>query len=111
MPISNPSAAKTRTVKTGSYVGNANASQDVGVGFKCSLVLLCKIIGLSGWWSAIIMPSACIVHGGTSPYNGTGDASIHAFDGFTVTDTINTVLGGDKMNSDTIVVWYYAISE
>lgn len=106
-PISNPSAASTRTVKTGSYTGDGNATQQIVTGFKCSMVVIHKQLHDVGW---AIMPNLCLNHSGAGvTYHDINDPTLHASDGFVATNTAG--IGGYSTNINANTYYYWAISE
>lgn len=91
----------TRTIETGSYVGDDTPRQ-VTTGFKCSRVVI--ISSLNYEWS--VVPSRTEFHRTASPYHDIkNEVSLHAEDGF----SIGT--GSLAANHDPEIYYWWAISE
>ena len=92
-----------KSIATGSYTGDGTDSRQITTGFKCSMVFLTSLSIVNGryrQWVAI--PNAGHMEGGDTDDTFYG-LTLHATNGFQVNSSY--------ANQDTIVYYYWAISE
>ena len=94
----------TRTIATGSYVGNATSGRQIAVGFKCSLVIILRSAAGRQW---TLIPNGTVIHYEVSPYHSdrVEKVYLHATNGFVV-DSAEY-----EANQSAATYYYWAISE
>ncbi len=104
-------APATKSIATGTYVGNGTNGRQITLGFKCSLVI---IMGFpTGYWYSqwTLIPSKTMEHyiSTTGHYDDTADQYLHATDGFVVS-AAGAGGGGGGANCNNVTFYYWAIS-
>ena len=92
-----------KSIASGTYTGNETARQ-IAVGFKCSLVHIQSTEGYQGDQETVLIPNMTIIIVPTGVVERASDVSLHATDGFSLTNTTYA-------NQNTKVYYYWAISE
>lgn len=93
-----------KSIATGNYTGNDGEDRQITTGFIPSLVI---IITLAAGRLGILIPNATLAGDQTNePADDTAAHYMHASDGFVVSKT-----GTRNLNADTVVHYYFAISE
>lgn len=87
-------------IATGSYMGDGAGTRQIAVGFKCSMVILCRLDTPQRW---TVIPSITIRDSSTEHNAITTDVTLHATDGFVV-ELWDANRGGKTY-------YYWAISE
>lgn len=98
-----------RAIATGSYAGNDAASRQIATGFKCSLVIIAVLSGYKN--HAFIFTDVVYGHGPMTGYHDAIDSSLHATDGFVVTNTNYAMFNNENMNKSTRTFYWIAIEE
>ncbi len=98
-----------RTIVTGTYTGNNGDTRQIATGMKCSMVIIIGTAAQAGnQWTLI--PNACVSHNTTPRHDNDVDRThLHATDGFVVDK--DGPIGVIASNDDTVVYYYWAISE
>lgn len=94
-----PAAGKS--IATGTYTGDGNATRHITVGFKCSMIIILNITDPEIW---ILIPNACNKQRLAETVVSTANTALHATDGIDILQA-----GGCNILND--IHYYWAISE